>query len=74
MQKEKSELQFLRRTCMAIKRIWHGWTTPENADIYQNLLHSEVFPGIEAKKISGDQSTELFRRDLGKDCCWEVQY
>lgn len=35
---------------MATKRIWHGWTTPENADAYQQLLHDEVFPGIEAKK------------------------
>jgi hypothetical protein len=49
---------------MAIKRIWHGWTTPENADTYQNLLHTEVFPEIEAKKISGYQSIELLRRDL----------
>ena len=29
---------------MAIKRVWHGWTTPENADKYKNLLHNEVFP------------------------------
>lgn len=49
---------------MAIKRIWHGWTTPENADTYQNLLHTEVFPGIEAKKIPGYRSIELLRRDL----------
>jgi len=49
---------------MAIKRVWHGWTTPENAEKYQNLLHNEVFPGIEAKNITGYQSIELFRRDL----------
>jgi len=52
---------------MAIKRIWHGWTTPENADKYQDLLHNEVFPGIEAKKIPGYQSIELLRRDLGEE-------
>ena len=49
---------------MAIRRIWHGWTTPEKADEYQNLLRNEVFPGIEAKKIPGYQSIELLRRDL----------
>ncbi len=49
---------------MATKRIWHGWTTPENADTYQQLLHDEVFPGIEAKNIPGYQSIELFRMDL----------
>ena len=49
---------------MAIKRVWHGWTTPENADLYQKLLHDEVFPGIEAKAIPGYRSIELFRRNL----------
>jgi heme-degrading monooxygenase HmoA len=49
---------------MSVRRIWHGWTTPENADIYQELLHREIFPGIEAKEIEGYQSVELFRRDL----------
>ena len=50
---------------MAIKRIWHGWTTPENADRYQQPLHDEIFPGIEAKNIPGYQKIELLRRDLG---------
>ena len=48
---------------MAIKRVWHGWTTPENADLYQKLLNEEIFPGIEAKKIPGYRRIELFRRD-----------
>lgn len=49
---------------MATKRIWHGWTTPENADTYQQLLHDEVFPGIEVKNIPGYQKIELLRMDL----------
>jgi heme-degrading monooxygenase HmoA len=52
---------------MATKRIWHGWTTPENADTYQQLLHDEVFTGIEAKQMPGYQRIELFRRDLGEE-------
>ena len=28
---------------MAIKRVWHRWTTPEYTDKYKNLLHNEVF-------------------------------
>lgn len=47
-----------------IKRVWHGWATPENADRYQKLLREEVFPGIETKRIPGYRSIELFRRDL----------
>lgn len=49
---------------MAIKRVWHGWTTSDNADTYQQLLHDEIFPGIEAKEIPGYQSIELLRMDL----------
>jgi hypothetical protein len=26
-----------------ISRIWHGWTTPVNADAYESLLKSEIF-------------------------------
>lgn len=46
---------------MAIKRIWHGWTTLEKADEYHTLLHNEIFPGIENKNIPGYQSIELLR-------------
>ena len=49
---------------MSVKRIWHGYTTPENANQYQELLHKEIFPGIEAKEIPGYHCVELFRRDL----------
>ncbi len=48
---------------MAIKRIWHGWTTLENAGAYENLLRTEVFPGIEAKSIPGYRSIELLKRE-----------
>jgi antibiotic biosynthesis monooxygenase (ABM) superfamily enzyme len=52
---------------MSVKRIWHGWTTPENAEIYQELLHREIFPGIEAKEIPGYHCVELLRKDLGDE-------
>lgn len=52
---------------MAIRRIWRGWTSPENADTYQALLHDEVFPGIEAKQIPGYLRIELLRRDLADE-------
>jgi len=49
---------------MAIKRIWRGWTSPENADAYRAVLKNHVRPGIEAKNIRGYQSLELLSRDL----------
>lgn len=48
---------------MAIKRVWHGWTTPENAAAYEELLKTEVFPGIEAKGMPGYLGIELLRRE-----------
>jgi hypothetical protein len=50
-----------------IGRVWHGWTTPTNADAYERLLKTEVFPGILAKGVQGFEKIELFRRDLGPD-------
>jgi heme-degrading monooxygenase HmoA len=47
-----------------VGRIWHGWTTPENADVYENLLKTEIFPGIAAKNVPGYRSIQLFRRNL----------
>ncbi len=52
---------------VAIKRIWHGWTSPENAEAYERLLNDEVFPGIEARNIPGYRGIELLRQDLGDE-------
>jgi len=49
---------------VAIKRLWHGWTTKENADKYQNILNKEVLPSIEAKKIPGYKKIEVLRIEL----------
>jgi len=48
-----------------ISRIWHGWTTPENADAYESLLKSEIFRGIQSRKITGYRGINLLRRDNG---------
>ncbi len=49
---------------MTVKRIWHAWTTKENADKYQDILNKVVLPGIEAKKIPGYRRMEVLRIDL----------
>ena len=45
-----------------IVRIWHGWTTPDNAGNYERLLKKEIFPGIAAKGIEGYEGIQLLRR------------
>jgi antibiotic biosynthesis monooxygenase (ABM) superfamily enzyme len=46
-----------------ICRIWHGWTTPANADAYEHLLREEVFVGISERRIEGFRGIDLLRRD-----------
>lgn len=36
-----------------IIRIWKGWTTLENAPIYENMLINEVFPEVKKKGVTG---------------------
>ena len=50
-----------------ISRVWHGWTTPANADAYEALLKSEIFTGIKDRKIAGFRGIHLFRRNLAKE-------
>jgi heme-degrading monooxygenase HmoA len=45
-----------------ICRIWHGWTRPQNADAYEQLLRSEIFGGIAARAIAGYGGIDLLRR------------
>jgi len=47
-----------------IERLWHGWTTPENADTYEALLKSDVFPSIAARQVRGYRGIRLLRRTL----------
>ena len=46
-------------------RIWHGWTTPQNAEAYENVVRGEVIPGIEARRIPGFLEIDLLRREVG---------
>lgn len=50
-----------------IIRIWHGWTTPENAPVYERLLRAEIFPGIAAKGVPGYRGLRLLRREIPGD-------
>jgi len=50
-----------------IARIWHGWTTFENADNYERLLKKEIFPGIAVKNVAGYQGIQLLRRPLASE-------
>jgi antibiotic biosynthesis monooxygenase (ABM) superfamily enzyme len=50
-----------------IVRIWHGWTSPDNADTYEALLKEEIFVGIENRRIPGFHGIQLLRRDAGAE-------
>ncbi len=48
-------------------RIWHGWTTPGNADTYERMLKEEIFVGIRGRRIPGFRGIQLLRRDAGPE-------
>ncbi len=48
-----------------IGRIWHGWTTREDADAYQDMLNSDVLPGIH--RVKGYRGAYVLRRDDGDE-------
>ncbi|MGZ4788230.1 MAG: antibiotic biosynthesis monooxygenase family protein [Terriglobales bacterium] len=48
-----------------ITRIWHGWTSHDNANKYEQLLRSEVLPGIH--RVPGFQGAHLLRRNAGEE-------
>ena len=48
-----------------IARHWRGWTAPENADAYVDLLRNTVLPGL--KKIAGYSGGYVFRRNAGAE-------
>ena len=50
-----------------ISRIWHGWTTPGNADLYEALLKEEIFVGIQNRHMRGFKNIQLLRRDAGQE-------
>ena len=50
-----------------ISRIWHGWTSLENAEAYESLLKSEIFLGIENRQIAGYKGIHLLRRNTGDE-------
>ena len=47
-----------------ILRLWRGWTTPENADRYETLIATAIFPGILKRAIAGLEGLELFRKTV----------
>jgi antibiotic biosynthesis monooxygenase (ABM) superfamily enzyme len=50
-----------------ISRIWHGWTTPDNAGVYEALLKEEIFAGILKRDIHGFKNIQLLRRQAGEE-------
>lgn len=50
-----------------ISRIWHGWTTNQNADVYEKLLIEEIFIGIQNRFIPGFKGIQLLRRQLNDE-------
>jgi len=45
-----------------IGRLWHGWTSRENADRYGELVRTKILPGFSA--VAGYKGAYLLRKDV----------
>ena len=45
-----------------ILRIWKGWTSPENAPVYESMLKNEVFPEVVRKGVKGLEKVSISTR------------
>lgn len=50
-----------------IARVWRGWTAPEDADRYEQLLRTEILPDIASQSGEGFQGAEVYRRADGDE-------
>ena len=48
-----------------IARVWRGWTSPQNADAYEEFLRTKMFPSIH--RVPGYVGADLLRRDAGDE-------
>lgn len=48
-----------------IARLWHGYTKPEDAPTYHDMLLKRILPGIH--RIAGYKGSYVLRRDAGEE-------
>jgi antibiotic biosynthesis monooxygenase (ABM) superfamily enzyme len=48
-----------------IARLWHGWTSHDNAEPYERFLREQMFPSMQ--RVPGFLGAELLRRDAGDE-------
>ncbi len=50
-----------------IWRVWHGWTTRKNADVYEHYLRNELFPRVKRElTVQGYRGFHLLRAEHGE--------
>ena len=50
-----------------IIRTWRGWTTIENAPIYEDMLVNEVFPAVKRKGVAGLEKVSISTQVLNNE-------
>jgi heme-degrading monooxygenase HmoA len=50
-----------------IGRIWHGWTSRENASAFEELVKSEILPEIAGRRLRGLLGAHLLKRDVSEE-------
>jgi len=48
-----------------ISRVWHGWTSTDDADEYEGMLRTDILPGIH--RVKGFLGAYVLRRTVGNE-------
>ena len=52
---------------LKIIRTWKGWTTIENAPIYEDMLINEVFPTVKKNGVNGLEKVSISTKNKGNE-------
>lgn len=52
---------------LKIIRTWKGWTTIENAPIYEDMLINEVFPTVKKNGVNGLEKVSISTKNKGDE-------
>ena len=59
LHKQLTTIKNNMNSIMKIIRTWKGWTTLENAPIYEDMLINEVFPAVAKKGVDGLEKVSI---------------
>jgi hypothetical protein len=65
--RSKESIEITMNNKSKIIRTWKGWTTIENAIIYENMLINEVFPTVKRNGVTGLEKVSISTKNTNNE-------